>query len=188
MSNVVSALNHQSYQGFATVEELGLRGMITLRGDLASAAVKKAATGVTGVDMPGQREISWADEKGIAWMSPDELLVIVPYDDVNKSLGAMEKTLKGKHALAANVSDARVAIRIAGPGAREVLAKVCPVDLSTENFGAGEIRRTRLAQVPAAFWMSGEDEFTLVAFRSVATYVFDVLSTAASPGSEVNYL
>ena len=63
MSNLVSALPGAAYEGYVRVEEMGLRGMITLRGDLASADVKNAATGVAGVDMPGQREINTVGAK-----------------------------------------------------------------------------------------------------------------------------
>jgi sarcosine oxidase subunit gamma len=66
------------------------------------------------------------------------------------------------------------------------MAKVAPVDLAPAQFTAGTIRRTRIAQVPAAFWMPQDDVFRVVCFRSVAQYVFDVLSVAAQPGSEVN--
>ena len=72
---------------------------------------------------------------------------------------------------------------LAGAGAREVVAKLSPVDMQALKIG--EIRRTRLAQVPAAFWMSGDEEITLVAFRSVAQYVFDLLKTAAKPGGQI---
>ena len=86
-----------------------------------------------------------------------------------------------------NVSDARAVFRIKGPNTREVLAKLAPVDLSPQAFGPGMIRRTRLAQVPAAFWMEDTDTAQLVCFRSVAQYVFDLLKTAAQPGSEVGF-
>ena len=72
--------------------------------------------------------------------------------------------------------------RVSGPGAREVIAKVMPVDMAA--FGAGEIRRSRLAQVAAAIWMDGE-AVEIVCFRSVAQYVFDVLKVSAAQGSEV---
>ncbi|WP_166416089.1 sarcosine oxidase subunit gamma [Cochlodiniinecator piscidefendens] len=188
MSNAVSALNHASYQGFALVEEMGLQGMITLRGDFADATFQKAVKDVCGQDIPGQREVTVADGKGVAWMSPDELLVLVPYSDSASAAMDLAEALKGTHALAANVSDARVVIRVKGENAREVIAKIAPVDLSVASFQPGQIRRTRLAQVAAAFWMSGEDEFTIVAFRSVADYVFNLLKTSAIKGSEVGYL
>jgi sarcosine oxidase subunit gamma len=48
-------------------------------------------------------------------------------------------------------------------------------------------RRSRLAQVPAAFWMPDAETFQIVCFRSVARYMFDLLSIAAQPGSEVGH-
>lgn len=188
MSNAVSALNHVSASGIAVVEELGLRGMITLRGDLSDKVIAKAVKDVTGVAIPGQREIALNGDKGAAWMSPDELLLMVPYAEAQGAVADLNAALSGVHSLAVNVSDARVVLRVQGAGAREVLAKLAPVDFDADAFGTGQIRRSRLAQVPAAFWMSGEDEFTVVAFRSVAEYVFNLLKTAALSGSEVGYL
>ena len=57
MSEPQSALGGQSYEGLVRIEESGLQGMITLRGDLASRALKSAATDVAGADMPGVNEI-----------------------------------------------------------------------------------------------------------------------------------
>ena len=187
MSDPVSALNRVAYDGFVRIEEVGPRGMITLRGDHALIDVKNAATGVAGVDFPGQRECRVVQERGLAWMSPDELLVMVPHGEADTAVAAMEDELAGTHSLAINVSDARTVFRITGDAAREVLGKLCPVDLSPGSFGVGDFRRTRAAQVPVAFWMVEEGVFELVCFRSVAVYVFDLLKTAAIPGGEVGF-
>ena len=40
MSNAISALDGKAYAGFVDITEAGLQGMITLRGNLASAAMK----------------------------------------------------------------------------------------------------------------------------------------------------
>ena len=61
--------------------------------------------------------------------------------------------------------------------------KLAPVDLA--NIAPGEIRRTRVAQVAAAFWKDA-DGFTLVSFRSVAGYVMGLLEHASQPGSELH--
>jgi len=181
MSNSVSALQGKAYSGAVQIEELGLRGMITLRGDLGSAKLKAAVKAVTGVEVPAQGECAGTGEGGVAWMSPDELLVMVPYADAEAGVAKLSEALKGQHFLAANVSDARAVFSISGSGAREVLARPAPVDLSPEVFGPGMMRRTRLAQVPAAFWMRDAETFELICFRSVAGYVFDVLRNAANP-------
>jgi sarcosine oxidase subunit gamma len=85
------------------------------------------------------------------------------------------------------VSDARAVFDVIGPHVREVLAKLAPVDLAPGVFEPGEMRRTRLAQVAAAFWMTGPDSFRVIAFQSVAQYVEDLLKTAAKPGTQVGY-
>lgn len=186
MSDPVSALNHVSYDGIVKVEETGLQGMITLRGDLSSNAVIKAATGATGQDMPAQLRANVEGDSGLCWMSPDELLVLVPYTQVEAKLAEMTTALGDEHSLAVNVSDARAVFRVSGAHAREVMAKLAPVDLSKDGFEPGQFRRTRLAQVAGAFWMESEDSFRIICFRSTADYVFKLLKVAAQPGSEVN--
>jgi sarcosine oxidase subunit gamma len=185
MSDPISALNGAVFSGIANVEEAGLAGMITLRGDLSSKRLAAAVKTATGVDIPDANKVAMSDEGGTAWMSPDELLLMVPYTEVEAKLMALNKTLSGEHALAVNVSDARAVFRVTGAGARETLAKVCPVDLSAEAFAVGQFRRTRMAQVAAAFWLDESGGFTIVCFRSVADYVFNLLSTAAHPQSSV---
>lgn len=185
MSNAVSALQGKAYDGLVRIEEAGLRGMITLRGDLSLKALKNAATGATGVDFPGMGECNCIDEAGIAWMSPDELLVMTPHADAEAVRAKIGKSLAKHHHLVANVSDARAVFAVKGRQAREVMSKLVPVDLSPDAFGPGQFRRTRMAQIPAAFWMRDDERFELVCFRSAADYVFDLLCNAAKPGSEV---
>ncbi|MCF6231602.1 MAG: sarcosine oxidase subunit gamma [Rhodobacteraceae bacterium] len=193
MSETISALDHARFTGFAKVEECGLQGMITLRGDLTSKpliAGARAAGG--GAKMPKMRMANVMDDgagkSGLCWMSPDELLVLCPYDKVEARLTALSTKLGAAHALAVNVSDARAVFRVSGgaANAREVLAKLCPVDMSPGGFKPGMFRRTRMAQVAAAFWMDDNQDIYIICFRSVARYVFDLLKTAAQPGSKVD--
>ena len=120
-------------------------------------------------------------------MSPDELLILCPYDEVSDRLAKMTKTLGNTNALAVDVSDARAIFAISGEDARDVMAKLCPVDLHPEVFKPGEIRRTRLAQIAAAIWMEDDDTFRLICFRSVAQYAYDALKVAAAAGSAVGF-
>lgn len=188
MSDAITALNGaHSDIGIARITEVPLQGMISVRGNMASPSLKNAATGIAGTDLPGARKASVEGARGILWMSPDELLVLCHYDDVPSAIDKMTATHGAEHALLVNVSDARASFRIGGPRAREVMAKLCPVDFSPDAFGQGTFRRTRMAQVAAAVWMSGEEEFQVICFRSVARYVFDLLCVAAQEGSEVGY-
>lgn len=188
MSEAVSALPGASFRGLVSVEDAGLRGMVTLRGDLASATLKAAVREVAGVDVPDVRRLSREGETGALWMSPDELLILCPYAEADAMTAALAHALDGVHHLAVNVSDARAVIRMTGPDWREVLSKLTPADLHPDAVGAGEVRRTRLAQVAAAFWMAEEEVVEVVCFRSVARYVFDLLSNAADAPAPVGHL
>lgn len=187
MSDAVSALSGAIFDGAsATVTERPLQGMVTLRGDLSDATLAAAVKAATGCAMPAKRSIVEAGDRAVAWMSPDELLLLVPYSEAGATVAALDSALSSQHFLAVDVSDARASFRIEGAGAREVLARLCPADLSPEAFGPGELRRTRLAQIPAAFWIGPDGGFTLVCFRSVARYAFDLLANAAA-GEPVGY-
>lgn len=182
MSDPVSALGGAVYQGFATVREIGPLGMITLRAKADVKGLGAAVKAVVGTGLPAVRKIEVAGDRACGWMSPDEYLLVLPYAEVAGAMAALNKGLAGQHFLAADVSDARAVFRVEGAKAAQVLAKLSPVDFAT--LEAGELRRTRAAQVAAAFWADG-DAFTVVCFRSVGKYVFDLLASSAQVGSEL---
>ena len=183
MSDPISALGGASAGGFARVSEAGLQGMITLRGSLASAAIGKAVLAATGCALPAPRGIVTSGERSVAWMSPDEVLLLVPYAEAASIAATLTAALAGEHALIVNVSDARALFQITGAKADQVLAKLCPVDFA--RLAPGEVRRSRAAQVAVALWRSGPDALSLICFRSVAGYVMGLLEVSARAGSEI---
>ena len=182
MSEPVSALNGAVAEGFATIREIGPLGMITLRCKADVKALPKAIKAAVGTGVPAQRRVVVDGDRACGWMSPDEYLLVMPYAGVAEALEAIAKAMGKEHHLAVDVSDARAVFRIEGEKAEQVLAKLSPVDFAA--LEPGELRRTRAAQVAAAFWKEGEG-YTLVCFRSVARYVFDLLATSAKPGAEL---
>lgn len=182
MSEPVSALNGAQFDGFAKIREIGPLGMVTLRAKAGTPGLDAAVKAVTSCALPDPRQIVRQDDKAVGWMSPDEYLLILPYAEVGGALSAIAAALKGQHHLAVDVSDARAVFRIEGGKADQVLRKLSPVDF--DRLEPGELRRTRAAQVAAAFWAEA-DGFTLVCFRSVADYVMQLLSHSARPGSEL---
>ena len=163
------------------VARLDARGMITLRGDLAAAKLAKAVKAVAGQGVPQAGGYLGDRASGVAWMSPDELLLMVPYGQVADGLKALDAALAGSHYLAVDVSDARAVFTVEGPSARDTLARLCPVDFHTDTFKAGDFRRTRMAQIAAAVWRH-EGGFGVVCFRSVADYAGAILRNAAKGG------
>ena len=172
--------------GIAEIGTVAGQGMIALRGDKDAAAVLKEAADRLGVAMPGPLEGRFKGEAGLLWMSPDELLALCPAADLAGHLDALGAAMAGHHAMALDVSDIRVRFTVSGPLAREVLAKICPLDMSPEGFTPGMVRRTKLGQVAGAIWLGKDGVFHVICFRSVGDYVHDLLRIAAQPGSEVH--
>ena len=182
MSKSVSALRGKVAQGDVTVSDTGLRGMISLRGDLADKTLQASCATLTGAVFPAQGKASLTGVNGLLWMSPDEVLLLIPYEMVPKALAVLAKALEGQHHQATNVSDARALMTVQGPFAREVAAKLAPIDLHADSFKLGDFRRTRLGQVAAAIWMQEDETLGVICFRSVAAYTFDLLVDAANAG------
>lgn len=188
MSEPITALKGAtSTTSLATVTEQGPIGMITLRGDLADKTLIKAAVAASGVTMPETRHCNTEGVNGMAWMSPDEVLIMCDYGQVHDRLADLNGKLGALHALAVNVSDARAVFEVRGPHLREVIAKLAPVDMAPDQFTPGMFRRTRFAQVPAAFWMADAGTARIICFRSVAQYMFDLLCGAAQEGAGVGH-
>lgn len=175
------------FEGAIKVERFEGFGMITLRGDFSDDVVRQVVEARLA-PIPTVRGVTVGRTGMLTWMSPDELLAVVPVADAGRVTNELEVELAKSHALVVNVSDARAVFRLTGRGAREVLAKGAPVDVSASAFGPGQIRRTRLGQVACAFWMSGDDQFDLICFSSVSGFVFDWLKTASIDGSLPDYL
>lgn len=157
-------------------------GMITIRGNLKGTKFKSAVKTVAGVAVPKANSVAFEAARGACWMSPDELLLLLPRDEVRAALDTLSAALDGQHHLAVDVSDARDVFELRGPGSREVLGKLTPANLDPGAFGPGDIRRTRLGQVAAAFWMGEAGEVTIVCFRSFGAYLEQLLQTSIEAG------
>lgn len=165
-----------------TVKDMGAQGMVTLRGDLGNEAVASVVRKVTGLVMPAQREIRRGKSGAVAWMSPDELLLLLPDGKAGAAVAEITKALDGRHHLVVDVSDARALFAVEGPWAREVIAKCSPADLHPDSLPEGEIRRSRLGQVAAAFWCEGDDNWRVIVFRSVRQYAQALLERSVEDG------
>ena len=93
MSSAVSALGDEMREGVVAVADAGQCGMVTLRGDLASAGLAAALRSAAGVGVPAPRRIAMNGAKGAAWMSPDELLLLCPYAEAAAMVAAFEDAL-----------------------------------------------------------------------------------------------
>ena len=183
MSNIQTAMNGARATGYVEVSEALATGMITLRGDLADAGVQKAVKSVMGAGVPATLAVTDADAGQILWMSPDELMIVCAYDQADQVVADLIAALGETHSMVVNVSDARAVFNLNGSATSEIIAKLAPIDMKTMQ--AGTVRRTRFAQIPAAFWMTSNDSARIICFRSVGEYMFNQLRNSAQAGFEV---
>jgi sarcosine oxidase subunit gamma len=183
MPDAKTASNDVNLPGQVTLRDIGPKGMITLRADLSDHGVRSACAGLAGVAFPETGRASVQGDRGLAWMSPDEVLVLLPFGDVPQALSQISGSLSDHHHLAVDVSDARAMFEMSGPGVRDILAKLTPADLGPKAAPPGTFRRTRFGQVAGAFWVAAEDRIVILCFRSVADYTFALLSQSARDGA-----
>lgn len=165
-------------EALATITRVDGLGMIALRADLSRAgdAIAEAA----GLALPEPTRITTDGRRSLGWMSPDELLLVLPAAELADALRALNDALAGEHALVADVSDARAVFDVIGPQAADALTKLSPVDFAA--LPADGLRRTRAAQTAAAIWRI-EGGFRVIGFRSTGDYLSAVLSNATLAGS-----
>ncbi len=168
-------------EALATISEVTGLGMIQIRADLtvSGAAIAAAA----GVDLPRQARIVQQGGRALGWMSPDELLLVLPATEVAAMMASLEGALAGSHALVVDVSDMRAVFDVAGGRAGQVLAKLSPTDFAA--LPEDGLRRTRLGQVACGIWAVAGG-YRVIGFRSVADYIRGVLVSAAKPGSQLD--
>lgn len=167
-------------EALATIARIEGLGMIAIRADLERAgdAIVEAA----GLAIPGQTRIVTDGSRSLGWMSPDELLLILPAAELADAITALTDALASEHALVVDVSDARAVFDVTGPHAADVIAKLMPVDL--DDLPPDGLRRSRAAQTAAALWRIDKG-FRLIGFRSTADYLRLILENAAIPGSHL---
>ena len=166
----------------ATIRRMRSMGMITLRCSLDSKELKQALGAVSMDDIPETGKFCTEGNTLAAWMSPDELLLMVPDEAVEHMVETIDASLNPMPRLVADVSDARVMFEVQSAGIRDILAKETPADMSESAIGPQDFRRTRLGQVAVAIWFPAPDAARLVCRTSEAEYVRELL--AASCASE----
>jgi sarcosine oxidase subunit gamma len=182
-----SALKGREASGLSIrLREIPERGMIDLRGLVSDRKFMNAAKEVLGLDLPKQPRTSnsWGDIK-VLWLSVDQWLILCPRSKVPELLAGLNQRLAGIHSFAVDVSDMRTILRLEGEGCREVLLKGCSLDLLSDDYPPGTVRRMRFAEIAALLHVVEDDVIDVYVFRSYAEYAWEFLATAARPEAKI---
>jgi sarcosine oxidase subunit gamma len=127
------------------------------------AAVSDALKAGIGAAFPRPGRATGKDGARAVWSGLDQALV----------LGPALPPIPG--AAMTDQSDAWACVTLDGPGARDVLARVTPLDLREDVFRQGHAARTELAHMSAVLIRTGAARYQVLAFRSMAkTLVHDL--------------
>jgi len=154
---------------------------LNLRGDAADAAFAAAVKPALGFVPPIQpNTVDGKRDRYALWLGPDEWLLVAPPGAEARLLKAVRTALAGVRGAVTDVSEGRTVLRVAGPRARDVLAKGCPVDLHPRAFGPGRCAQTRLAKaLVIVHQLDDVPTYDVYVERSFADYLWHWLEDAA---------
>jgi sarcosine oxidase subunit gamma len=117
---------------------------------------------------------------GIAWSGPAQWLATAEALSGPQLEAALRREFAGLAAVA-DQSDARIVIRIAGPRAREALAKGVPIDLHPRAFAPGDTACTVAGLIAVQLWQLDEAPgYDLLVARSFAADLWEWLVAASA--------
>ena len=183
-----SALAHRTAPDNTSISmrEISERGMIDLRGSMTDKKFMSAAKSALGVELPKVPRTSTAfGDVQVLWLSTDQWLVLTGRARVGALLSDLRKSFGSIHSLAVDVSDMRAIIRLDGEGVRETLMKGSTLDLISDDYSPGTVRRMRFAEIAALLHVVEQNVIDIYVFRSYADYTWEFLIKAARKGSEV---
>ncbi len=160
--------------------ERPFRGIVNLRGKPGDKAFMAACAGALGFDLPvTANTTAGGDGVTALWLGPDEWWLVTP-EDSSELAAKLEAALTGQRCAVTEVGDSRTCLSVAGPMARELLAKGCPLDLHPRVFTAGDCAQTLLAKASVTLHqVSDEPAYEIYVLRSFAEYLWLWLEDAA---------
>ncbi|KAA5831309.1 sarcosine oxidase subunit gamma family protein [Saccharopolyspora hirsuta] len=120
------------------------------------------------------------DETAAAlWLGPDEWLLVGPDGRAPHLVAALDEALADSLGSTVDVSANRTALRLSGRMSREVLEKLCSIDLHPRAFTPGRCAQTMVGRAQVILWqLSPEPEYRLLVRNSFADYLANVLLDA----------
>ncbi|MEW9834706.1 sarcosine oxidase subunit gamma [Mesorhizobium marinum] len=144
-------------------------------------AAVEACRGLNGKDAPARPQALPAGEARLIWSGADQFLVL------SRRGAGFEKAASAFAGVASlsEQSDARSLLEISGPRARDLLAKVCSVDLHPAAFPVGAAAATSIDHTAVNLWREDDADggpvFHLLVF---ATFAESLWHTLLDSGAE----
>jgi sarcosine oxidase subunit gamma len=165
--------------GAVTLAEVPFLTQLNLRLDPTSPAADAVAAEL-GVALPTRPGSAGTGGVTVLWLGPDEWLVVGAPGTEGELEARLRSALSGAHSSIVDVSAQRTTLLLGGPGARDLLALGCALDLHPRSFGTGDCAQTMLARAQVALVGREAGEFWLLVRASFAAYLVDWLVDAST--------
>jgi heterotetrameric sarcosine oxidase gamma subunit len=140
-----------------------------------------ALAAVLGV--PNGRAARDGDGALVIRTAPDAWLLLAPPGTVTSAIRRIEALGEGEFASVFDVTHGHALVRLTGPAAASVLARVCAIDLADAATPDGTAFRSLVAGIAATVVRDdadGERSYLVQCDRSYGQYLVDVLTDAGS--------
>lgn len=162
--------------GFELVQTMARRGQWS--------ATDQACREAYGKPAPARPQAVKAEGALLIWSGPDQFLVLSPRAGGSAGMDRARLAFAGMASLSEQ-SDARSLIRVSGSRARDMLAKVCSLDLHSAVFPEWSAAATSIDHTAVNLWR-GEDDAGGAVFHLLifATFAESLWHTLLDSGAE----
>ena len=152
------------------------RSMVQVNG-APEPGVLAGALGASDADVTPNRTFD-AGAVSYAWNGPGQWLAESAEHEPGELIAHVESALRAHGASTTDLSHARTVLRVSGPAAPDLLAKLCPIDV--ESMQAGDSAVTLAGPLNAQVVKAGDEEFRLYVFRSFGLAMWEMLVDEAA--------
>ena len=186
MSSPLAGLAGQPQRGLqgegreCLLAEIPFDGMLNLRGNSGDARFVSVVLKCSGMHLPTRANSASIDpQRQLLWLGPDEWLLKVRDGQVTAIADALRTALQGVHSAVVDVGHGNTTFALQGPGAADLLARGCPLDLHPRGFPTGALAQSHIAKAGATLLcLQAGSHYEVTLRRSFADYLFHWLSAA----------
>ena len=144
-----------------------------------TAQLQQVARSALGIELPDKPVRTAAGDLAMVWAGPEQWLVVAEGSSAELE-GRLAAAFEGLAAVI-DQSDARLLVRIAGPRARDTLAKGLPIDLHPESFKCNDAALTAIGYTGVHIWQVDDlPAFEIAVARSYAADLWRFLLHAGA--------
>jgi sarcosine oxidase subunit gamma len=130
--------------------------------DKIDSAIKKSC----GLSIPTMGHSTHSSDSSITlWrLQKNQVLAYYPYAGDDAEADIADKL--NAPAYYTDQSDTWAMIRVSGERSRDVLERICPLDLDPDKFTIGSVARTVMEHIGTIIYRDGDDSYVLLTMRS----------------------